>query len=153
MALLGDTFLLFEGDQFFLLGLSSFMIMQILYVISFIKDKSPNLIKFLVSFGLLLFLTYYLSLMWDDLNEMAIPVSVYSLIIVLMAVSAIFRNHTLRGYLWVVIGAILFMISDGLIAWTKFMSPIINGGIMIMSTYILAQYLIVAGILKRDSLI
>ena len=65
-----------------------------------------------------------------------------------MSFFAASRNYLKRGYWHVVIGAIFFMISDGFIAWTKFIEPVGYGGHIIMSTYILAQYLITIGLLR-----
>lgn len=149
-ALLGDIFLLFNGEQYFLLGLSSFLIMQVLYIITFVKDSfSTSSIKFLLAFILLATLIFYLNTLWPLLDAMAIPVAIYSLVIVIMAICALMRSKGLVGYNWVLGGAILFMISDGFIAWNKFMTPVAMGGLIVMSTYILAQYFIVIGMLKR----
>ena len=41
-AMLGDIFLMFGTDSFFIIGLSCFLIMQLLYVITFWKDKSSD---------------------------------------------------------------------------------------------------------------
>jgi uncharacterized membrane protein YhhN len=46
-------------------------------------------------------------------------------------------------------GAILFALSDGMIAVNKFAFEIPGQQILIMSTYITAQYLIVQGLLKH----
>ncbi len=150
-ALLGDIFLLFEEEQYFLFGLSSFLIMQILYTATFIKNSFvPSILKYICSIILLSLFGYYMIILWPKLEGMAIPVFIYSLVIVLMTISAMMRNQRLSGYGWVVIGAILFIISDGFIAWIKFISPLAGGGLMIMSTYLIAQYLIVIGFLKGE---
>jgi uncharacterized membrane protein YhhN len=41
-ALLGDIFLMIDGDDFFLLGLGSFLIMQIGYAFNFYQDRQHN---------------------------------------------------------------------------------------------------------------
>jgi uncharacterized membrane protein YhhN len=71
-----------------------------------------------------------------------------------MAMQALFRY----GYtsapsfaFWCFAGAISFMISDSLLAINKFMQPLaIYAGLAIMLTYLLAQYLIVEGVLKHE---
>jgi len=148
-ALLGDVFLLLNGEKYFLLGLGSFLIMQVIYIFTFIKGSyHRSTSKGLIALVFLVTLIYFLKLLWPHLDAMAIPVSIYSLIIVVMAISALMRNKNLTGYNWVLGGAILFMISDGFIAWNKFMTPVALGGIIVMSTYILAQYFILMGMLK-----
>jgi len=42
------------------------------------------------------------------------------------------------------------MISDSLLAINKFMQPLPLSGLAIMLTYLLAQYLIVEGVLKHE---
>ena len=150
-ALMGDIFLLFSDPQFFLFGLSSFLIMQLLYIFNFFKDTFQlNSLKILAAVLMMLLLFFFMNTLWSDLGDMAIPVSIYSFIIVLMSISALLRSHRSQGYIWVLVGSILFIISDGFIAWNKFMTPVAYGGLIVMSTYILAQYLIVMGILKYD---
>jgi uncharacterized membrane protein YhhN len=46
-------------------------------------------------------------------------------------------------------GAILFMVSDSLIAITKFLSGFDLAGLAIMSTYMGAQFLIIEGLLAH----
>jgi len=45
------------------------------------------------------------------------------------------------------VGAIFFMLSDTLLAMNKFVAPIENERVLIMSTYIIAQFLIAKGII------
>jgi uncharacterized membrane protein YhhN len=47
-------------------------------------------------------------------------------------------------------GAAFFMISDSLLALNKFYEPLPFSNISIISTYALAQYSIVLGILKQN---
>lgn len=147
-AFIGDIFLLFNGENYFIFGLASFLIMQMIYIITFYKDSFhfSNIRIFLAAILLGIF-GFYMNILWPSLHEMSIPVTIYSLIIVMMSLSALFRPEYLKGYAWVFIGSLLFIISDGFIAWNKFMTPVAYGGLIVMSTYILAQYLIVMGML------
>jgi len=47
-------------------------------------------------------------------------------------------------------GAILFVISDGVIAVNKFAFEVPGERILVMSTYIAAQYLIIRGLLEHE---
>jgi uncharacterized membrane protein YhhN len=49
----------------------------------------------------------------------------------------------------VFVGALLFMLSDCLIAINKFMMPIGHAELCIMSTYMAGQFLIVRGLLEH----
>ncbi len=54
------------------------------------------------------------------------------------------------GNLYVFIGAIVFVISDSILAINKFYTPIEKSSFFIMLTYLVAQYLIVIGVLKLN---
>jgi uncharacterized membrane protein YhhN len=152
----GDVFLMFEptNSNFFIFGLGSFAIAQILYMITFskarnetqhieVQTKLPYTIPFVIfSFG---FLWY----MWPHIGELKVPVSVYSLLLLGIAVAAIYRMEetSLKSFNQVFFGAVLFILSDTLIAIDKFLTPMNYSGLFIMLTYILAQWNIVNGLL------
>jgi uncharacterized membrane protein YhhN len=95
-------------------------------------------------------LVFYL---YPDLADMRLPVMLYAIVILTMLTGAINRKEKVdRGsYYLVLTGAILFVISDSVIAVNKFSHPFASSGIVIMSTYIVAQYLIVAGYIYQFS--
>ena len=80
---------------------------------------------------------------------MRLPVIVYLLAIAVMVITTLFRRGKVpaRSFWWVFGGAVLFMISDSLIAIEKFYGPIPLREWWVMSTYLAAQYLIVEGLL------
>jgi uncharacterized membrane protein YhhN len=55
------------------------------------------------------------------------------------------------SYLQVVSGAVLFLVSDSLLAINKFYAPVLYSGFFIMLTYSLAQYFIVSGIIFQQT--
>jgi len=142
-------------DLLFIVGLSSFLITQVIYFLAFSIPKGKNsifstriyqtMLVFLYGFIML----YYL---YRSLGDMKIPVIAYMVIILLMLLSALNRYGKVNGlsYILVVFGALLFVISDSLIAITKFHMNINFAGIMIMITYVTAQYLIVLGCIRQD---
>ena len=86
----------------------------------------------------------------DGLGVMLLPVVIYMLVILSMSTSAYLRKDkaNILSYGLVFLGAIFFMISDSILALNKFYETIQLANILIMTTYALAQYLIVLGILK-----
>jgi uncharacterized membrane protein YhhN len=154
-ALIGDIFLMIRGIDYFIPGLASFLFMQVLYIKTFRADVSSPVFKkeYLVAsipflgFALLLYL-----LLLPKLPDpvMQIAVAIYALSIAVMAWMAFLRKTLVskHSFLLVFIGAILFMISDSLIAINRFMISIPLNTIWVMSTYAAAQYLIVMGIYK-----
>ena len=68
--------------------------------------------------------------------------------ILLMAIFALNRRDRVSeaSFYPVFVGALLFILSDSLLAFDKFLVPIPHAGVLVMSTYIAAQYLIVEGV-------
>jgi len=102
---------------------------------------------------IILFVVGLLTLIYPNLNEMKIPVIIYALVISLMLWSSIIRRgHTSQiSFRLVFTGSIFFILSDTMLALNKFWQPLPVSGFLIMSTYMLAQYLIVLGLLKHIS--
>ncbi len=148
-ALLGDVFLIFSGEMYFMLGLGSFLIMQIIYSINFFKQGIQiNLVKgigILIALAVTIFLILYLK---ANLGDLLVPVIVYAFTIWTMVTGAILRKNSLPGYSVLVLGALLFMVSDGVLAYGKFVSSFAGQGIIVMTTYMAAQYFIVTSMVK-----
>ena len=94
--------------------------------------------------------------LWPKLGEMQIPVLVYSIVITLMGLAALDRYGAVspKSFWKVLIGALLFILSDSLIAYSRFGQEIVEislPGFWIMLTYILAQFLIITGWMGRNS--
>lgn len=152
-ALLGDVFLMFKGDDFFLIGLLCFMLMQLLYTYLFSREGSNDNKRLMLISGPLVLLTVgIISLLWNDLGDLRIPVLVYAMAITAMVISAIYRKNTMKGYSAVVFGVVLFLISDAVLAISKFGGAIPFQDIIIMCTYMTAQYLIVRGMVAAHEM-
>lgn len=142
----GDVLLLFSGELFFMAGLVSFLMAHLLFIkIVISRIKEVNLLKALFSvipflgvFGLLIFT------LRDALHEMLWPVVIYGLTISTFgAVSLLdFLNTKSKKSLLMLSGAVVFMISDSLLAINKFYNPAHIFDVTVMITYVLAQYFI-----------
>lgn len=151
---LGDILLLYP--QLFLYGLGAFLMAHICFIISFkLSQKKPfeigqvNFIKlFLYNLPIYIPAAIIYYLIQPNLGALKIPVVIYILVIVTMATTARERfNKTNASSFWqVFIGAFVFMISDGILAFNMFFKQFPESGIMVMGTYLLAQLLIVMGI-------
>jgi uncharacterized membrane protein YhhN len=86
------------------------------------------------------------------LGDLTLPVFVYALVISTMLLFALkgFLNWEKTGSWYILIGAISFVTSDSILAFNKFHTPIVLSSFLIMITYLVAQYLIVVGILKLN---
>lgn len=149
-SLFGDAFLMFDGTKFFISGLSSFLIAHIFYILLFKPQTKFNFLPW-VAFGV--FVAAFLVFIVPVLpSELVIPVVFYSLIIATMGIFAASRTGvSATSYKMILIGAILFIISDALIAINAFHTMIPKNALYIMSTYGLAQLLIVRGWIKQTN--
>ena len=151
----GDVALMGEGELYFMLGLVSFLLAHVAYIFTYRQhrydsdDGLSGVQRFRFSFPFLLAGTGLVTVLYPHLGDLKVPVMIYALVIVLMVINALFRyGHTTAKSFWLVfVGAILFMISDSLLAFNKFVVPIDEAGFWIMITYIAAQYGIVQGII------
>lgn len=150
MALLGDAFLLFTTQDFFLIGLGCFLMMQLLYTFTFwSKRRIPKTKDKLIAASIYLIPLGFYLLAGEKLGGMKWPVVLYAVAIATMLAAAYLRHPKLVGYTTVLIGSVFFVISDLILAINKFLEPIPNGGILVMVTYIIAQYLIISGIVRE----
>jgi uncharacterized membrane protein YhhN len=155
---LGDILLLFDetGPNFFLFGLSAFLVAQVFYIVFFHNIRMREYIRG-NALLLLLVIVYYsilFSLLSPYLGKMRLPVRIYGVVLSFMVMLAM---HTMLGKnkkaaLWMTMGAILFVVSDSLLAFNKFFSAFDYAGLMIMLTYGLAQLFITVGAVKYINL-
>jgi uncharacterized membrane protein YhhN len=151
----GDVILEFSkrNGSFFIYGLVCFLLTHIIYSIAFFSIPRKHFIKGNRIYLLIPVLTYgvvLVSFLYSDLSEMRLPVILYSIVILTMLTGVInLKESVNRGsYNLILGGAILFVLSDSIIAFDKFSQHFESSDILIMSTYILAQYLIITGYLS-----
>ena len=145
-SLLGDVALMFP-EKWFTAGLVSFLAAQILYILAFRPQPghpvSPMVFLPFVLYGLLMFF-----LLAPGLGKMKLPVLVYIAAITIMAGFAAGRFVDLGGTrpLLAFAGAVLFLISDSVLAYDRFAKKIGPAQILILGTYFPAQLLIALSI-------
>ena len=156
----GDVLLIFTNNNqwFFITGLLAFLTAHILYIVLFSKLGISKPYKNNPFFWIGIFLTVFylksiLEMLLPSLGPLKIPVSFYALTISVMLGFAwrgfISWNNNYRFY--ILFGAIAFIASDSFLAINKFQSPINNAPILIMSTYLAAQFGIVYGVIRFNS--
>ena len=86
---------------------------------------------------------------------MRMPILVYSIMILLMVVSAMVKltdvNWKAGAALLVSAGAFLFYMSDIILAWNKFVAPVPYGRIYNIAAYHLGQIALIAGVVMQYS--
>jgi len=154
---IGDIMLMFTNINFllFFAGLSSFLIAHIVYMFAYYRatyQKRLNIhlsavpFIFLVYFGILA----YLILPYID-AVIQVPLTVYAVILFLMVSAAFFRKGVTppMSFQYTFAGSILFIVSDSLLAINRFSETIPYASVAVMATYIVAQWLIVRGLLNH----
>ena len=144
-------------ESFFLVGLGSFLITQLIYMVAFIITPGKNTLFFRKIYLLVPVVLYGWGILWllsEGLGDMKLPVTVYTVVILSMLLAAINREKKVnrQSFLLVMVGAILFVLSDSMIAINKFTQPFELARIAIMSSYITAQYLIAIGCTRQFNL-
>jgi uncharacterized membrane protein YhhN len=142
------------NGNMFIFGLVSFLLAHIMYLLVFLLTPGKNVIlnkRVSLLIPVLVYgagLLYYL---YDDLNEMRIPVIIYTCVILTMLSAALNRIDKVNrsSYWFTLSGAVLFVISDSAIAINKFSHTFNHSSAVIMTTYIIAQFLIVTGYIRQ----
>ncbi|MFD2446478.1 lysoplasmalogenase [Bacillus sp. CGMCC 1.16607] len=135
--MLGDGLLIW-----FVVGLTAFLIGHLFYFGGFLTRWSFSWPKFLSIIPIAIYSTtigyQLLDSIYDKGEEaLVIPVIFYVFVISIMYWSAIMTGSKLATA-----GSTLFVISDSVLAWDKFVSDIPYAGVIIMITYYSAQFLI-----------
>ncbi len=134
---LGDIFLTNSEELFFILGLASFLVGHIFYIIYFVKNFKFQYLGIWIMILILCFSGILSGILIPNLpQDLIIPVSIYIIVISFMAISTGFYQY-FNYYSF--LGAILFLISDTMIAINKFLFPIQFSNIFIMVSYYMAQ--------------
>jgi len=153
-SLAGDVLLLFAGTEpnYFLSGLVSFLIAHIFYIIFFnaIRSSEKQKLRILLLIPVVLYYAALVSVLFPYLKEMLVPVLIYGMVISLMLWLALHMQYVEnpgagRLMMW---GAILFVLSDSILAFNKFYQSFELAGFLVMLTYGLAQLLIISGALQ-----
>jgi uncharacterized membrane protein YhhN len=150
-ALLGDILIMFESDFFFQLGLSCFLIMQLLYIKCFNRYTTTlSSQKKRILILLYIMASAFIIVAFPKLGNMLIPVVLYCIALMSMATFALMRksSHTLGP---LAIGALLFVISDFLLAIDKFVQAMAILPALVIITYAAAQFLIVNEIVAEHT--
>jgi len=159
-SLAGDIFLMLPNEQF-IPGLLAFLCAHLAYIIGFNPTLPP--VNFAsLTLTLLVALTaaqIYRRLTANTLRagtkRYKTPISVYTLVIGLMLLSALVTlvrpdppdpgGWSVLSSLLVSSGALLFFLSDTLLAWNRFVAPINQARLWVIITYHLGQFGIVFG--------
>ena len=144
-------------ESFFLIGVGCFLIAQMIYMVTFFTTPGENSVFFRKIYLVVPVVLYGMGILWllyDGLGDMKLPVTIYTMVIMTMLLAAINREKKVnkQSFLLVLAGAIIFVVSDSILAINKFAQPFELGRIASMTSYITAQYLIALGCARQFNL-
>ncbi len=153
---MGDVLLLVES--YFIFGLLAFLVGHLLFIATWRQhrnlatpDSLTGLQRLRMAFPVVLYATGMVVVLYPYLDRLRVPVMLYAGVLAFMVLQALFRygRTSAASFGFVLAGSVLFMISDSLLAFNKFIEPVAHSGFWIMLTYTTAQFLLVTGILRH----
>ncbi len=152
----GDVFLLVPNQRMFLPGLVAFLLAHVCYIVGLNRTLPPLqslwLALPLVVVTAIYFLQIRRGLVHSRHSGLVPAVAIYCLVISIMLWSAwatLFRpvgEWPLTRQALVISGATLFFISDGVLAWNRFVRRLQFGDLAVMITYHLGQIALAASL-------
>jgi uncharacterized membrane protein YhhN len=135
--------------RYFGLALGAFLLAHIAYILLFAQSwprpLRPSSMELTLTAAVLVYSVVVTGWLSIRLGGDAVPVFVYSVAITAMTVSAILAGFS-TPFVW--IGAMLFLVSDSLIAAGRFNTALPLTAYLIWPAYYLGQYGIAIGVLQ-----
>lgn len=118
---LGDACLAYDGEPAFIAGLSAFMISHLAYVALFFPSVELGLViasawRYAAAWIFVVLMAMMLLVLWRPVGKLVVPITVYAIVIVAMALSALALEPVPPSA-----GAALFVMSDAALATQKFL--------------------------------
>lgn len=134
-SLAGDIFIMLPNDKF-VHGIASFFIAHMLFILAFVTDIGFSF-NWIWLIPLLIYAIIFLKLILPKTGKLKIPVIVYTIVIVLFLWQAIGRSCITMSDSgkYAMFGAILFVVSDSILAYTRFFKEYKISSFFIHSTY------------------
>jgi uncharacterized membrane protein YhhN len=139
----GDVLLDIDRVRLFVPGLAAFLVAHIGFLTFFGLRRVPANPRRIWIIPVLLFSLIMAVIMLPRLGSLLIPVLAYLVVITLMTALAIFSDVRAMAAL----GAVIFMLSDAMIAWAKFVSPGQPSTSLSLPVYFAGLFLLGFGIL------
>ncbi len=144
-SLVGDVLLVLPSDRF-VAGLGAFLIAHLFYIVAFVAEiAAPIWWPFipLIIYGMGIY-----SVLAPSLGKLKLPLLIYITVILIMIWSAWVRwiqlDHS--GALMAFVGAILFVVSDSILALNRFRKEFKWACVLVLATYFAAQCLIAGSV-------
>lgn len=138
LSLIGDVLLLPRVDRF-VEGLAAFLAAHVAYVVALAAGFDLSASRGVIGLALMIGIgatvgRRIVSGAGARDRRLVLPVAAYVAVIGMMAATAV-----ATGELVAIVGAVLFVVSDAVLGWNRFVARLARGRIIVMSTYHLGQ--------------
>jgi uncharacterized membrane protein YhhN len=145
-SMLGDIFLMLPADRF-IAGVASFFLAHLAYIVG-LRIGSSGALSFVLGAAVVAVYAAVIGLRIINAVREKEPgltnaVAAYTAVISVMVASAIATRNVLAA-----VGAVVFMASDTLIAWNRFVQPLAWAPVTIMVTYHVGQAMLVGSLVR-----
>lgn len=153
---IGDIALMFDEkvEILFVVGLAAFLIAHLGYAYAFLKNikdstkpmNKLNALAFAAPFAA--FTGTFFFIIKEGLpSDLFVPVLAYTIVISVMGITSAWRKGHVekKTFNWILVGAILFILSDCVIAVNKFVVDFDYDAILNMTLYLSGQFMITIG--------
>ncbi|MBR7096609.1 MAG: lysoplasmalogenase, partial [Alistipes sp.] len=130
----------YEGSLHnFILQILFFAIAHIFYIVDFMPRRKMSKVNKALAALPFVYAVVFLGILTPKMGNVVeiIAVVIYAAIIATMGASALMLD--IKRKWWYVVAAILFIFSDSVIVFNKYIEPVNNASLWIMTTYYAAQ--------------
>ena len=136
-SLAGDVCLMFEGDGWFFAGLGSFLLAHLAFVTAFMQGMHGTELPFWLA-AVVLYAVALLIVLLPRAGKLKPALLLYSAVLAAMVFAAAARHQALphdARSTCALAGALLFMLSDSLLGWRRFVGPYRGAQALVLSSY------------------
>ncbi|WP_246247307.1 lysoplasmalogenase [Piscibacillus halophilus] len=125
--------------HWFIVGLTAFLIAHIFYMAGFLTRYRLSFVRAMTIIPIVIYSYILGNGIIQSITDTSfiLPVTLYIIVISAMAWAAIMTRN-----IYTAMGAVLFVISDSFLAWNMFVTDVPLSGILVMTTYYGAQFLL-----------
>lgn len=152
-SLIADAVLITDNLTSLIVGMSLFIFAKICYIIVYYFNAQFDIDRLLAFLAVtLLYCLFIMYFLYDGIAKLLVPVVIYTLVSLIMTKMAYLRYKIVnnKSYYLVLMGAILFMISETIMAFYNFYIPLPYSYTLVMLTYAFSQFFSIRGILLQN---
>ncbi len=154
---IGDVFLMWPEKQTFVLsGISAFLLGHVFYIILFLTStqflKEVHIWFYFLLIPYIVLGIYLARKLYPSMKTMKFPATIYISVLYIMSFTSLTRIFEISYLLFILpfIGSLFFIISDTILAFDMFKIHKKYNDVYVMSTYVIAQLLIVLGFVIKN---